>query len=917
DGGLLWEKLYNGAANLNDAAASVAVSPAGQVFIAGYATTASSTTDFLVASYNAVAPVAQAVQSITFANPGPQSAGTPLNLVASADSGLTVRFSVLSGPAQVDETNNALLRFTGAGTVVVRASQSGNNAFAAAPNVDQSFSVVKSDQTITFTLPASIGYTNTLTLGGTSSSGLPVSYSIGSGPGVITGNVLSFSSFGNVTVNADQAGDARFNAATQVPRTINAINTPPIIIPSDIELGWSQPYAGTGAGEGRAIALQLSGNAASAIFVAGYTTTATGKDIYLTKRNTDGSSAWASPVIINGAGSAADEAAAVAVDAAGDVYISGYVTIAAGNTDIYVAKLSGADGSPLWTQTFNGSANGLDSASSLVLQGSSHVIIGGSMTNTGAGSDFFGAKLSQSDGSITWSQSHNSAAAQADSAAAVAVGSDGNVALSGISNNDAWTVQLAAVDGSLNWQRRYGIAGKIDGSRAVGIDANNDIIISAYTQAANYDIYTAKYSRIDGSILWASTYNSSYNSSDAPWSLVLDSSGNALIAGTSYPSSTTRDSITLKYDGLSGTQQWERRYNGPASKNDEHHSISLDGNNNPVVTGYSANLDNTTDVYTAKLSANTGIPIWEQRYNNAAANKNDLGRATAADPGGRAWVTGYQNSASNISEVLLLKYQPAVVPPPPPPAANAEGGDSLAASEATSSLSLQVEQGDIARFAAGYYDAEGNRSVQISAEFDGQASPSSSVQLDPEAGRFEWQQDTRLSAPGEHQITLTATDSAGASSSLNVTLIINANKPERSWRWQHFGNSAAEGQGADDADPDGDGLSNLSEFAFGLDPNRPSSSSDIGTRAESSSSAEAAGSSSMRAIFQRRKDHQAAGLDYIVEFSSNLTEWQPSTDTPEVLSDDGQIEQAAVPFPPKAPGEAGQFFRIRIEPLSE
>ena len=103
-------------------------------------------------------------------------------------------------------------------------------------------------------------------------------------------------------------------------------------------------------------------------------------------------------------------------------------------------------------------------------------------------------------------------------------------------------------------------------------------------------------------------------------------------------------------------------------------------------------------------------------------------------------------------------------------------------SSAEASLSLQVEQGDIVRFAAGYYDAEGNDSVQISAEFDGQASPSSSVQLDPEAGRFEWQQDTRLSAPGEHQITLTATDSAGASSSLNVTLIINANKPERSWR---------------------------------------------------------------------------------------------------------------------------------------
>ena len=242
----------------------------------------------------------------------------------------------------------------------------------------------------------------------------------------------------------------------------------------------------------------------------------------------------------------------------------------------------------------------------------------------------------------------------------------------------------------------------------------------------------------------------------------------------------------------------------------------------------------------------------------------------------------------------------------------------VAASEAVSSnaeasISMQVEQGDIASFAAGYYDAEGNSSMQISAEIDGQVSAGSNVQLDPEAGRFKWQQDTRMSAPGEHQITLTATDSAGASSSLSITLIINANKPERTWRWQHFGNTAAEGFGAADADPDDDGLSNLSEFAFGLDPNR-SSSSDVGTRAEAASDAEAV--SGMRAIFQRRKDHQAAGLDYIVEFSSNLRDWTPSNAVPEVLSDDGIIEQVAVNFPPKVPGKVGQFFRIRVEPLA-
>lgn len=39
-----------------------------------------------------------------------------------------------------------------------------------------------------------------------------------------------------------------------------------------------------------------------------------------------------------------------------------------------------------------------------------------------------------------------------------------------------------------------------------------------------------------------------------------------------------------------------------------------------------------------------------------------------------------------------------------------------------------------------------------------------------------------------------------------------------SWRMQHFGNAANTGTGADDADPDRDGLTNFIEFAFGLSP---------------------------------------------------------------------------------------------------
>jgi hypothetical protein len=63
---------------------------------------------------------------------------TPFALSASASSGLTVSFTVLSGPALFSGNN---LSITGAGTVKVRASQSGNSIYNAAGNVDQSFKV--------------------------------------------------------------------------------------------------------------------------------------------------------------------------------------------------------------------------------------------------------------------------------------------------------------------------------------------------------------------------------------------------------------------------------------------------------------------------------------------------------------------------------------------------------------------------------------------------------------------------------------------------------------------------------------------------------------------------------------------------------------------------------------------------------
>jgi hypothetical protein len=63
---------------------------------------------------------------------------SPFAVSATASSGLAVSFTIFSGPATISGNT---ITITGVGTVVVRASQSGNASFNAAPNVDQSFTV--------------------------------------------------------------------------------------------------------------------------------------------------------------------------------------------------------------------------------------------------------------------------------------------------------------------------------------------------------------------------------------------------------------------------------------------------------------------------------------------------------------------------------------------------------------------------------------------------------------------------------------------------------------------------------------------------------------------------------------------------------------------------------------------------------
>ena len=179
-------------------------------------------TTFPVSVMNGSLPAAQ---TISFGPIADQTyGGAPLSLSASASSGLPVSFSVVSGPATLIGNS---LSFTGAGTVLVSASQAGNASFSAAPSVTQSITVLKAAQTISFGAfdPAGYPIGKILSLSAISSAGLPITFAVVSGSATLIGNELSLIGSGTVVVSATQSGNQLYSAATPVQQTISVQGT--------------------------------------------------------------------------------------------------------------------------------------------------------------------------------------------------------------------------------------------------------------------------------------------------------------------------------------------------------------------------------------------------------------------------------------------------------------------------------------------------------------------------------------------------------------------------------------------------------------------------------------------------------------------------------------------------------------------
>jgi len=372
---------------------------------------------------------------------------------------------------------------------------------------------------------------------------------------------------------------------------------------------WTNRYNGPAApatswDSATAIASDTTGN----IFVTGYSYGATGGYDYATiGYSPAGSPLWTNRY--NGPGNSDDFAKAIAVDASGNVFITGYSTGSGSSFDFATIKYSGA-GQPLWTNRYNGPSNGYDRATALALDTNGNVFVTGYSMNTGNGNDYATVAYSN-DGISLWTNRYDGPAHKDDRATAIAVSRNSNVFVTGSSTNDVTA----------------------------------------------YDYATIGYSN-SGTPLWTNRYDGPISSNDFPAAIATDLNGNVFVTGSSaraysFAFGLDDDYATIAYSNA-GLPLWTNRYDG-AYGDDQATSIAVDGTGDVFVTGWSIVIPSTQYSYTCATIAYgpTGAILWTNRYSSLS-----FGQAVRVTDNGEVFVAAYRGVGGSDYDYLTMKYSP-------------------------------------------------------------------------------------------------------------------------------------------------------------------------------------------------------------------------------------------------------------------
>lgn len=318
---------------------------------------------------------------------------------------------------------------------------------------------------------------------------------------------------------------------------------------------------------------------------------------------------------------------AIALDAQGNALVTGNSTASSGS-DYLTTKYAAADGEVLWEQRYHGNGGSLrgDRGTAIAVDPAGDVVVTGESSGSGIGVAYATVKYRGSDGLQLWASRYTRRSNENDRVSGVAVDARGDVFVTGSSGNYSVfaTIKYDGATGAQSWLATYGTATSSQvrhSALGIAVDPNGDPVVIGSSFDLFQDFATVKYDGASGQQRWAARFDGGAFGADIPKSVAIDASGDVYVAGASYGGAGGKgwNMATIKYAGGNGAKLWQALSQAPWGNHDSAYSLALDGHGGVQVAGWATDTAGKYHPYAFGYSAASGATLWSAAFDQPPA----------------------------------------------------------------------------------------------------------------------------------------------------------------------------------------------------------------------------------------------------------------------------------------------------------
>ncbi len=155
-------------------------------------------------------------------------------------------------------------------------------------------------------------------------------------------------------------------------------------------------------------------------------------------------------------------------------------------------------------------------------------------------------------------------------------------------------------------------------------------------------------------VRWVKRYDGPVHNLDYAKDVKI-SANKVYVAGSSWGANTVTDFTIVKYDLISGSQEWAYRYNAPDSGSDDAMSITADSWGYLYATGMVHHSTSSgVDIFTMSITPTGGVR-WMKEF-TGSGNLPDQGLKIMTDDSRNVYVMGVTTPPSGDFDIIVIKY---------------------------------------------------------------------------------------------------------------------------------------------------------------------------------------------------------------------------------------------------------------------